>query len=69
MHGLRRLWWIVFLIVLAAGGGLALFARTDISRARAEFPPAPIENPLAAENTFGTTVDLTLYDDPRLLPN
>lgn len=55
------------MIAVAAGGWLVISARAEITRARAEFPPAPIENPLAAENTFGTTVDLTLYDDAALV--
>ncbi len=63
----RQWWWIVFLMVLAGGGWLAISARAEITRARADFPPAPIENPLAAENTFGTTVDLTRYDDAALV--
>ncbi len=66
MRSFRRQWWILLLIAFIFGGGLAFFARAEISRARAGFPPPPIENPLAAENTFGTTVDLTLYDETTL---
>ena len=58
--------WIFLLIAWLALAAGTLFLRARIQATRAEFPPAPIENPLAAENTFGTTVDLTLYDGPEL---
>lgn len=57
--------WLGAVLVFAAA---ALFLRVQLTAARAEYPTAPIENPLAAENTFGTTVDLTLYSDTDLFP-
>lgn len=56
----------LLLLVFGISGIFGVILSRNLARARAEFSPAPIENPLAAENTFGTTVDLTQYADPEL---
>jgi len=58
--------WIIFLIIFLLGGASAAYWQANIIRQHRQFPPPPVDIPLAADKTFGTTVDLTLYDETDL---
>jgi len=58
---------LIFPLILMFGIIAAGLFQREIGRASQNFPPLPIGNKLTAEKTYGTTADLTLYDETELV--